>query len=384
VEESRLEFCLLALQEGANVRGLCRRFGVHPSNAYMWLRRYREEGKAGLKNRSRAPHTSPGRCPLEVELAVLAVRESHPAWGGRKICARLLREGHAHVPSASTITQVLRRNGVSVGWQSAPSAPWQRFEREEPNLLLQMDFKGHFETAQGRCHPLTVLDDHSRFLVSLSACADERTGTVKEKLTGAFRRYGLPQAIMTDNGSPWGGGDAEHSLTPIGVWLMRLGVRVAHTRPYHPQTNGKDERLHRTLKTELLRGRYFSGLGECQVAFDAWRNCYNSERPHEALGMQTPASRYRPSPWPFPEQLPEVEYDERDEVRKVQATGIVSFHGRELQVPKALVGERVGIRPGREDGLFELRFCRQLLGSYDLRLESKPTIKCVHNVPEHL
>ena len=207
-----------------------------------------------------------------------------------------------------------------------------------------MDFKGHVPCGAGRCHPLTVLDDHSRYSLVLAACGDERTATVSARLSGSFRRYGLPEVLLVDNGPPWGGGAARHH-TPLTVWLLRLGVRVVHSRPRHPQTLGKDERFHRTRKAELLGRAPLEDLASAQRRFDAWRHVYNHERPHEALALATPASRYRPSERSFPETLPPVEYPAADHVRKVQAGGRVDFRGRRLRAPQAFTGQRVALRP---------------------------------------
>jgi transposase InsO family protein len=202
----------------------------------------------------------------------------------------------------STITGILRR-GALLNQTALPPRPFQRFERAAPNELWQMDFKGNFPFFNGaRCHPLTVLDDHSRFSVLLQACADEREQTVRAVLTEAFRRYGLPAAMLMDNGSPWGAAGAQ-PFTAFSLWLIRLGIRVAHGRPYHPQTQGKDERFHRTLKFEVLRHFNFTSLEHCQREFDSFRHRYNLVRPHDALGLATPVTRYRPSPIPFPESV---------------------------------------------------------------------------------
>ena len=231
------EFVTLALREGANIRELCRRYGVSPPTAYQLLDRYAREGEAGLAKRSRRPHHSPNRTPGELELAVLEVREEHPTWGGRTLRKVLHNSGYGYVPSPSAITAILRRNDRLATGERAPHH-WQRFEHAQPNDLWQMDFKGHFPTGAGRCRPLTVLDDHSRFALGVQACADERTETVRECLSAVFRVSGLPEWMLMDNGSPWGN-DAEHPRTPLTVWLMRLGIRVSHGRPYHPQTQGK-------------------------------------------------------------------------------------------------------------------------------------------------
>lgn len=368
VMDQRREFVVFASFEGANVRELCRRFGISPTTGYAWLDRYREQGLAGLIEQSRRPKTSPRRTPVAVEAKVLALRDrSNNVWGGRKIRRALADRGAADIPAASTITQILRRHArlTEAGAAQHPG-PWLRFERESANELWQMDFKGHFAMHGGRCHPLTALDDHSRFNLGLAACPDEQGQTVRRHLEEAFRRYGLPLAMLMDGGSPWSDPGGE-PLTRFSVWLTRLGVRVAHGRPRHPQTQGKEERFHRTLKAEVVSGRSFRDLAERQRAFDDWRPLYNHERPHEALGMATPAQRYRPSPRPFPEVLPPVEYGLDDEVRKVGSDGFISFRNRDWRVGKGLRGELIALRPTREDGVFAVYFRAHRLGAIDLR-----------------
>src|SRR5689334_3743181 len=200
-DEAREELCRLALQEGANRRELCRRHKVTPRILYKWLDRYRQEGVAGLCDHSRRPDHSPSRTEPEMEAAVLAVRRENPVWGGRKIAATLARQGLSP-PSPSTVAAILRRNGqpmVAPGQKA-----WKRFERDTANELWQMDFKGHVALRQGRLHPLTVVDDHSRFAVVLHAAGRESHEQVQNAVQAAFERYGLPEVMLTDNGSPWG------------------------------------------------------------------------------------------------------------------------------------------------------------------------------------
>lgn len=363
----RHEFVMLALKAGANRGELCRRFGISRQTGYKWLRRYGEEGRAGLADRSRRPTRNPARTAPEMEALVLGVRAaSNGAWGGRKIRRRLCDLGHDGVPSAGTITAILRRHGALDEDEAARHAPWRRFEHAAPNALWQADYKGHFAIADGRCHPLTVLDDHARYALGLEACGDERGATVTARLRAIFRRYGLPRTMLFDNGPPWGdpGGAPFTTLT---VWLIELGVRVVHSRPRHPQTLGKDERFHRSLKAEVLRHRHFADLDHCQRAFDRWRQVYNHERPHEALDLDVPATRYRPSAIAFPETLPAIEYGPGDHVRKVQAGGWVHFKGRALRLSSALRGKPVALRPTREDGIFSVHFCAQAIAEIDLR-----------------
>lgn len=378
----RQEFVLLASREGANVRELCHRFEVSPQTGYKWLHRFWEAGSGGLMELSRRPHRSPAQTPLVVETAVLQVREAHPVWGGRKIRARLLHLDHDRVPSPSTITAILHRHGLIDPAESAKRPHWQRFEHPEPNALWQMDFKGHFGLDRGRCHPLTVLDDHSRFAVGLEACGDEQGVTVRERLTGIFRHYGLPERMVMDNGAPWGA-DADHPHTPLTVWLMRLGIRVSHGRPYHPQTQGKDERFHRTLRAELLQGRHFGDLLSCQRAFDQWRAVYNLERPHQALELATPVSRYAPSIRSFPEALPPIEYGDGGLVRNVMAEGWVNFKGHKFRISMAFRGFPVAFRPTLTDGVWTVWFMTHPIAQVDLR-GPKPVVERIVQGVNHV
>jgi transposase InsO family protein len=252
-------------------------------------------------------------------------------------------------------------------WQRKSGQPYQRFEKEAPNLLWQMDFKGHVPLADGvTCHPLTIIDDHSRFVPCLKACPNEQGVTVRAHLETTFRHYGLPDAFFVDNGSPWGDPTGE-PWTRLGVWMLKLGIDVLHSRPYHPQSRGKNERFHRTLKAEVFALRRFRYLAEVQRAFDQWRSIYNHERPHEALCQDVPASRYRPSPRPMPDRMPQVEYDEADIVRTVGTTkAYVSFKGRLWKVPQAFAGERVAIRPRGPDGTYAICFGSREIASIDL------------------
>lgn len=374
VMEQRREFVCLARQEGVNRRELCRRFGISPDVGYKWLTRW-AAGDEVLADRSRCPHSSPLRSDATIEALVLAVRDAHPAWGARKILRCLERDGHA-APAVSTVHAILIRHGRVRPPGGTPGQPYRRFEKPEPNLLWQMDFKGHMPLANGSdCHPLTMVDDHSRYAICLSACPDERGSTVHAELEKTFECYGLPDAIIVDNGSPWGDGPRQR-WTRLGVWLLKLGVDVLHSRPYHPQTRGKNERFHRTLKAEVFAMRRFRDLAEVQRAFDQWRIVYNLERPHEALDQNVPASRYRPSARSMPNRIPQVQYDDGDIVRTVGTTkAYVSFKGRLWKVPTAFRGERVAVRPRGRDGCYRIFFGAKEIASIDLT--TKPSVSDV-------
>jgi transposase InsO family protein len=241
----------------------------------------------------------------------------------------------------------------------------QRFEHAAPNDLWQMDFKGHLRMqAGGRCHPLTVLDDHSRYALVLAACGDERTQTVRSHLIQAFKTYGLPRKILSDNGPPWGtaGHTIEAQWTPLTAWLLRLNIGVGHGAPYHPQTQGKEERFHRTLKGDLLKWNVIHDLDDAQEKFDDYRQTYNHVRPHEALKMACPGQRYVISERPYPDALPAVEYNAGQRTMKVTSSGGITVDSKYYQMGRAFGGHEVALRPTRRDGLLEVYFCHQRIG----------------------
>lgn len=370
VMSQRREFVALAERQALPFAALCRRFGISRKTGYKLRARYRAAGEAGLADASRRPHHSPTRTDAATEERILAVRDDHPAWGGRKIAAIAAREGWPLVPAPSTVTHVLHRHDRIGPPVPGAGGRWQRFEHPEPNALWQMDFMGDFPTATRRCHTLTVLDDHARYNLVLEACAGTARAPVQAALERTLRRYGLPACINTDHGQPWGSpsAGAAGSLSQLAVWLIRLGIRVSHSRPAHPQTNGKDERFHLTVQRELTDPQAFPDLPAVQHAFDAWRLVYNHQRPHEALDMAVPGERYRPSPTPFPELLPAIAYPDGDTVVTVGWNGELRFAGRRFRVSRALHRLPVGVRPDPAiDGRFDLYFCAQRFGRIDLQ-----------------
>lgn len=365
--KAKEEFVALALAEGlrVNIRELCRRFGISPTSAYALLNRYRQEGEAAFQLRSRRPKRSPTKTADQVEAAVLELRdETH--WGGRKISHVLRRDTNSEMPPRSTVHNILKRNGRISEEASRAAQPFVRFEHPEPNDLAQMDFMGWFSTGEGPCHALTMIDDHSRFALCLQACANQTRETVERHLSSTFERYGLPWRMTMDHGSPWGDSGGG-SLTKLTVWLIRMGVRVSHSRPYHPQTQGKDERFHLTIQRELTNHVAFRRLTDAQEAFDRFRDRYNLVRPHESLDMAVPASRYRVSSRAMPTQLPPIEYPSTDQIRKVSSTASIGFGGKSIRVGKACVGLTVGVRATTLDGVFEVYLCHQKIRTIDLR-----------------
>jgi transposase InsO family protein len=342
----RQEFVAFAQQEGASIAVLCRHFGISRKTGYKWLARAAQREPV-LADRSRRPQTSPWRTPREVEDRVLALRAAHPAWGGRKL-------HHA-----------LARHGLLAA--APPPRDFLRFEHERPNDLWQLDFMGHRPLDVDRVHPLTVLDDHSRFALTLTACANEQHTTVKTHLTRLFQHYGLPRSLLCDNGAPWAPA-GEDGLTRLEAWLLQLGVDVWHGRAYHPQTQGKVERFHGTIAAEVFGTRQFPDLAAAQTAFDRFRACYNHDRPHEALADAVPAQRYQPSPRSFPETLPEIGYGPQDAVRIVTVHGSISWQGRRAFIGRGLVGQPVGVRPTAVDGVWHVFYCQRQVAIIDRRV----------------
>lgn len=361
----RREFVKLAEQGALSMSALCRRYGISRKTGYKWLNRRRQCGDEALRGQSRRPRRQPRRSSGALERTVLSYRWRFPAWGGRKLARVMRDEGQSVVPSPSTITAILRRHGALHPADKPPPANYRRFEHPYPNDLWQIDFKGTFALSRGRCHALTMLDDHSRFSLCLAACRDERHETVKSQLIHAFERYGLPRRMTMDNGPPWGSSE-QSRLTQLTVWLIEHGIGVSHSRPYHPQTQGKDERFHSTLDAELLGRQQFADHQECQRAFDPWRVRYNTKRPHEALGLDTPIQHYYPSARAYRPNLPSYEYAPGDEVRKVGRALHCSFKGYTVFLGMALQGKRVAFRPTTTDGVYSLHFCHHPLGHIDL------------------
>lgn len=370
---ARQEFILDWKRRSVTFAELCRRHGVSRKTGYKWLDRHGEEGEAGLLDRSRRPLVSPLLTAAAVEARVVELRGEYPSWGGRKIRALLAREdATAPPPAASTVTNILRRHGLLGKGTREGAGNVVRFERSEPNDLWQMDFKGHFALAGGaRCYPLTVLDDHSRYNLVLQACGGETREVVQKHLEQAFLRYGLPRQILCDHGSPWGVGLREdgslYGRTRLSFWLMRLGVELIHGRPRHPQTQGKEERFHRTLVVEVLsRQEVWKDFAHCQKEFDRWSQIYNEVRPHEALEMEVPNACYQLSRRGYPERLPEAAsyYLVGDVLRRVQSKGEITYGNRTYAIGSGLIGETVALRESA-GGSREVYYCWKKLGLID-------------------
>lgn len=335
IYEQRVRFVVRAVQRAQSFSSLCAEFEISRPTGYLWLRRYKESGVRGIAEKSRKPHSSPQRTDAWLEDRVSQARCRYPDWGARKLRVVLSREG-VELPR-STIHRILLRHGlVREEDQHVPAV--QRFERKQPNELWQMDFKGPRGWPQP-VGPLSILDDHSRYLIALAANGSTQGKLVQHQLEEAFQRCGVPEAMLMDHGSPWWGHLAPSGHTYLSLWLMRQGICLHWSGLRHPQTQGKVERFHGSLHRALARRG--SPRENIQAWLDHYRWEYNHIRPHEALNMKTPASVWNPSPRRYDPRPPRWEYPAGTWVLKVDAEGKVKARGRNWKINKALAGEYV-------------------------------------------
>lgn len=334
--------------------GLCAKYGISRVTGDKWLKRF-EKGE-GLSNHSRAPFKTPLKTETMTEAKIIQVRQAHPVWGARKIIRYLQDAGVTGLPSPSTVCDILKRNGLVTKEASQAATPYRRFERERPNELWQADFKGYILMENGcRCHPLTVLDDHSRYSLCVDAKDNERYDGVVLSFKRLFEEYGLPDSLLCDNGNPWGTSQSV-GYTRFEVWLMQHDVLTIHGRPGHPQTQGKEERFHRTLKAEALKNVTITDLAHAQDAFDCFRRCYNSIRPHGALNLDTPSSRYAPSQRRMNDVVRDFDYPHNYKVLKVKSSGYITLRSQGYFLSEAFSGLVIAMRESSLAGCVNLYY----------------------------
>ena len=366
----RMLFIAEHVAQEKSVAELCRQYGISRKTGYKWIKRVVQDGEAGLHERSSAPHHCAHRLDPRQADQILALRAQHPTWGPRKLRFRLARLHPEHNwPAHSTIGELLRRHGLVAARRrrrQASPTPTPLTAASAANQVWSVDFKGHFRTSDGlRCTPLTVLDAYSRFLlgcVGLTGC----TGLVQVQplFAAIFRNYGLPAIIRSDNGPPFASTGLA-GLTRLSVWWHKLGIIHERIEPGHPEQNGSHERMHRTLKAETANPPAATGRAQ-QLRFVQFGRIYNYERPHEGIGMATPAELYLDSPRPYPAPPVEpVAYPHGWLVRKVKNSGRIKWGGRVLHLTDALTGEHVGLAPAEEDGWWDIYFGTMLVAHLD-------------------
>jgi len=357
------------LRGTASMTVLCASYGISRRVGYKWLTRFLVEGDRALGDRSRRPHTSPWAIEADVATLLLTARRRHPTWGPRKILDYLRpRHVQLQLPAPSTVGALFMRHGLvrpkrrhpQPGHPGRPTSPILA-----PNDVWTADFKGHFALGCGlRCHPLTIVDGYSRYLLACDALRHPDTAGAQAVFTRVFREYGLPARIRTDNGAPFAT-TALNRLSTLSVWWMKLGIRPELIEPASPQQNARHERMHRTLKAEATKPPNATIRAQ-QRRFNTFRAEYNTERPHEALEGKPPAAVYRPAPRVFPDRLPRPEYPGHYLTRYVSTNGGVRFHRRYITIAPALIGEHVGFEEVA-DGRWALYFYDYLLGHLDER-----------------
>lgn len=357
--DDRLCFIAACLRGEEPMSGLCARFGISRKTGHKWLERYQGEGAAGLADRSRARHAQTLTIDPATARTILALRKARPKWGPRKLLARLALDHPDHGwPAASTVGDLLRREGASVPRTRVsrePGTKHPQIEPSAPNESWSADFKGWFRTGDGvRCEPLTVTDGHSRYILVCQAVPKITAAEVQPILTRLFRTHGLPRALRTDNGSPFAHRLGLGGLSVLSVWFLKLDIWPDRIAPGRPDQNGRHERMHRTLGEDVADPPAATLL-EQQARFDAWREDFNANRPHEALGQRCPATLYEPSPRAFPEEIRAWAYPADHHARRVDVKGYVKWRDRGLYLSEALRGETVALAR-RDDGDWAIRF----------------------------
>jgi len=345
--KERLEMVSLAKTGEFTVTQLAKRFKVSRKTAHKWLGRFADEGIAGLDERSRAPHRCPRATPTEVVNAVVRAKQAHPTWGPAKLspCPDDATEIGGAWPAVSTRGRILGMYGLVRGRKRRRHTPaWSQpfVDANRPNDVWCTDFKGWFRTGDGtRCDPLTITDACTRFLLGCDILGKPDHDYVRPVFERIFREYGLPLAIRSDNGPPFASVGAG-GLSRLSVWWVKLGIMPERIQPGHPEQNGRHERLHRTLKQEVMKPPAANPMDQ-QEKCDKFLSVYNKERPHEALGQVPPARLYLPSPRPYPERISDIEYPPLTEVRRVRSNGQIKWHGELVYVSEALIGELISV-----------------------------------------
>jgi putative transposase len=367
----RLEFVAEVLAHRRPFTVLCAQYGISDKTGYKWLARFTTGGPPALADGAHRAQSCPHRTPLAQREALLAARRAHPTWGARKLRAMLQDQQPAqHWPAASTITTLLHTAGLVPPRRRRPRpTPSERapfLTADTPNALWSIDYKGQFTTGDGRaCYPLTLVDSASRYLLACDAHPHGRTRAVQASLERCFRTYGLPQAILSDNGTPFGHPGAPRRFSALSLWFISLGIRPLFIRPGHPEQNGRHERMHRTLKAEATKPPARTCAAQ-QDRLDAFREEYNRVRPHEALGQTPPARHYHPSEHPWPSRLAPPAYPAHYLVRRIAPSGVLNWHQRQIYLSTTFAGYDVGLCPVTSIH-YDVYFAAYLLGSLDVQ-----------------
>ena len=346
VEKLRKEFIDAAV-ECYNFSRLCREFGITRKTGRKWIERY--QNGDDLSDRSRRPNNVPNKTPEDIELKIIKLRVEHPEWGAKKLKDVLEKGGHT-LPCVKTVNNILNRYGCISKEESVKHKAFIRFEKDNCNDMWQTDFKGEFKMKDNNyCYPLNIFDDHSRFLIKIKPSLST-SNLVIPTFKEAFCEYGMPDSILSDNGAQFAG--FRRGYTQFEKWLMDHDILPIHGRIKHPQTQGKIERFHRTMKQEVLKHYIPENIYDAERVFSEWRDCYNNERPHEALGMKRPVQVYHSSNRTYVDNVSKYEYGGEYHVIKINSWGYARFAGFQVYLSETMINELVEFRPGKNDDTF--------------------------------
>ena len=360
VEELRKEF-VEAAKTSKNFSSLCREFGITRATGYKWVNRYEHDEL--LSDRSRRPNITANKTPKVVETQIIEARTAHPGWGAKKIKVTLENKG-VEMPCVKTVNNILNRYGCISKEESLKHKAFTRFEKERCNEMWQTDFKGEFRMQNGNyCFPLDIFDDHSRFVIRIKP-SESTSNLVLPTFRDAFYEYGMPDSVLSDNGAQFAG--FRQGYTQFEKWLMNHDVLPIHGRIKHPQTQGKIERFHRAMNQELLKHYTPKDIADAERVFNDWRNCYNHERPHEALGMKCPSDIYVPSKRTYRDQIDKYEYIGKYHVIKVNNWGYVRFDRWQIYLSETMIDEHIEFRPNPNGDTFIACYRNFAIAEFDV------------------
>lgn len=370
VVDQRTEFVLRVLRGGEGFGEICREYGISRKTGYKWKERFIQEGLAGLGDESRRPKTSPSELSETMVCQIIKLKHAHPGWGPRKLRTVLARTGSpSELPSESSFKRVLDKAGLVMRRRCRTTSEQGRLtmpvKPERPNHIWTIDFKGWWYTRdKSRFEPLTIRDGYSRYVLCAQALHNARTDTVQAAMVRVFEKHGIPEVIRSDNGSPFAAVHSPLGLSRLSAWWLTLGIDLDRIKPGRPDQNGGHERMHRDVMSEVECRPQEDSVAQ-QGALDVWRQTFNEERPHEALGMRVPKEVYEPSPRKYDPAPIELEYPQGYAVRKVSGNGAVKIANHQTLISTALVGCNVGLQPITSER-YAVWFCRLRLGELDL------------------
>ena len=360
VEEIRKEF-IESAGSCSNFSSLCREFGITRATGYKWVKRY--ENNEALTDQSRRPNTTANKTAAAIETQIIETRTTHPGWGAKKIKVFLENKG-IEMPCTKTVNNILNRNHCISKEESLKHKAFIHFEKERCNEMWQTDFKGEFKMQDGNyCYPLDIFDDHSRFVIRIKP-SESTANLVLPTFRDAFYEYGMPDSVLSDNGAQFAG--FRQGYTQFEKWLMDHDVLPIHGRIKHPQTQGKIERFHRAMNQELLKHYTPRDIHDAELVFNDWRNCYNNERPHEALGMKCPSEIYVASKRTYHDQVGKYEYNGKYHVIKVNSWGYVRFDRWQIYLSETMIDERIEFRPNPNGDTFIACYRNFAIAEFDV------------------